>query len=201
MLRMSRAVREMLAVLSGLMALLLRLCRLLAAPRGAGWLWLWEVFISALCWPLSFWWGVSVGFLFFFFFPFFSPPVRLTSCSLETLCLTSQKYVAWCVCLSLSHTHTHTHLNNHARSIPDCVTELLRAWIKQKNNNNKVVGMWWTGRTDRDVRSWCWFKVEVSEVWIPAQDTHTWRSYQTSAWQKNQSKLHHCCVFYHMSVI
>ena len=36
MLRMSRAVREMLAVLSGLMALLLRLCRLLAAPRGAG---------------------------------------------------------------------------------------------------------------------------------------------------------------------
>ena len=132
MLRMSRAVREMLAVLSGLMALLLRLCRLLAAPRGAGWLWLWEVFISALCWPLSFWWGV------FFFLSVFFPPCPLDFLlSWDFVPHVTEICCLVCVALSLSHTHTHTHLNNHARSIPDCVTELLRAWIKQKKKKKK----------------------------------------------------------------
>lgn len=57
MVRMSRAARVTLAVLSGLAALLLRLCRLLEAPRCAAWLW--KVLIS-LSSSLFF-----VGFLFF----------------------------------------------------------------------------------------------------------------------------------------
>lgn len=79
MVRMSRTARVMLAVLRGLMALLLMMCRVQRAPRCSGWLWLLKVFIFLTEWP--FFSVVCV---------FFSP----TSRSSDTFCLASDKYEA-----------------------------------------------------------------------------------------------------------
>lgn len=148
MLRMSRAVREMLAVLSGLMALLLTLCRLLAAPRGAGWLWLWKVLISALCWPLVFLMG---GFWGFF---------SLSAWLLALLRLSASRHRN--MQARVAHTHPQQPRALHTR---------LRHWAPARVEKKKKS---WRDVVNRsDVRRWCWFQVEVSEVWTPAQDTLT----------------------------